>query len=478
MIETRIKTYLGSAVLTDLFAVCGSFVAAMYLTSSIPYIKGSDGLIYLNLRFFTALVVSLSVMAVCHIVFSLSFYSIKSPFESRGLARLLPRMAALLGLDCAVIALSCLAFQAVSVPGSFYTAYAGLALGGTMLLRLGVQGLMSNLNNAPDNRIRFVVLGTNARARDFFLFTQENRFLGYQVIGFMDDYNYGGFTDISLLAPLQDFERVIRENIVDAVVVFLPIRTYYDKIMSVIDMARIQGIPVQHMYNLFDPKNVKMRPVHIGSYSGMFIENAPRSLLALALKRLFDIVFCLTALLATAPLLLAAALAIKLEDGGPVFFAQSRVGYHKRPFNVYKLRTMRRDAESQMAQVESLNEMDGPVFKIKNDPRITKVGHYLRKFNIDELPQFANVLMGDMSVVGPRPMALRDYKGFSEDWLRMRFSVRPGITCTWQTLANRNDIQFTDWMRMDMEYIENWNLMRDFVIIFRTILVVLEGKGR
>jgi exopolysaccharide biosynthesis polyprenyl glycosylphosphotransferase len=353
-----------------------------------------------------------------------------------------------------------------------------LALVAAMLLRLCVQGMMSRFNNAQDNLIRFVVLGTNARAHEFFQFTQQNHFLGYQVIGFMDDFNYGGYDDISLLAPLQDFEQVIRENIVDAVVVFLPIRTYYDKIMTVIDMARIQGIPVQHMYNLFDPKNVRMRPMHIGSYSGMFIENAPSNFAAMVLKRAFDIVFSLLALLFTSPVLLLAAAAVKLEDGGPVFFSQSRVGYHKRPFNVYKLRTMRRDAESQLAQVENLNEMDGPVFKIKNDPRITRVGRFLRKHNIDELPQFANVLVGDMSVVGPRPMAQRDYKGFSEDWLRMRFSMRPGITCTWQTMPNRNDIHFNDWMHMDMEYIENWSLPRDMAIIFKTITVVLEGQGR
>jgi lipopolysaccharide/colanic/teichoic acid biosynthesis glycosyltransferase len=143
---------------------------------------------------------------------------------------------------------------------------------------------------------------------------------------------------------------------------------------------------------------------------------------------------------------------------------------------VYKFRTMGQDAEKKIAELECLNEVSGPVFKIKNDPRITPIGQFLRKTSIDELPQLFNVLKGDMSLVGPRPLPVRDYEGFDEDWHRRRFSVRPGITCLWQ-INGRSNVSFDHWMEMDMEYIDRWSLALDFKILLETIPAVLKGSG-
>ena len=169
-------------------------------------------------------------------------------------------------------------------------------------------------------------------------------------------------------------------------------------------------------------------------------------------------------------------LLIKLTSPGPVLFVQERVGLGKRSFRLYKFRTMMQGAEKKLAELEHLNEMSGPVFKIKNDPRITKIGHFLRKTSIDELPQLINVLKGDMSLVGPRPLPVRDYNGFEQDWQRRRFSVRPGITCLWQ-VNGRSNVSFDKWMKLDMEYIDNWSLLLDFKILILTIPAVFRGSG-
>jgi lipopolysaccharide/colanic/teichoic acid biosynthesis glycosyltransferase len=152
------------------------------------------------------------------------------------------------------------------------------------------------------------------------------------------------------------------------------------------------------------------------------------------------------------------------------------VGRNKRKFHIYKFRTMVVDAEKRIKEIEHLNEVSGPVFKIKNDPRITPLGRFLRKTSIDELPQLFNVLKGDMSLVGPRPLPVRDYEGFNEDWQRRRFSVRPGITCLWQ-IAGRSSIPFNRWMELDLEYIDGWSFWLDLQILLRTIPAVLRGSG-
>jgi len=167
---------------------------------------------------------------------------------------------------------------------------------------------------------------------------------------------------------------------------------------------------------------------------------------------------------------------IKLTSPGRVLFSQRRLGYNKRVFNIYKFRTMVEDAEQRIKQLAHLNEVSGPVFKIRNDPRITPIGRLLRRASIDEVPQLFNVLKGDMSLVGPRPLPARDYEGFNQDWQRRRFSVRPGLTCLWQ-INGRSSIPFEKWMQLDLQYIDKWSLWLDLEILIRTIPAVLKGTG-
>ncbi len=195
-------------------------------------------------------------------------------------------------------------------------------------------------------------------------------------------------------------------------------------------------------------------------------------------KRLFDIFFATLILLFFLPLMLIIALIIYIDDPSesPVY-KQIRVGRHGKEFYMYKFRTMRTSADKQLDTLTARNEMDGPVFKMREDPRITRVGKFLRKVSLDELMQFFNVLKGDMSLVGPRPPLLREVE-FYTDYQKLRLLVTPGLTCTWQISKNRNDIPFEEWVEMDLEYIQNRTFLNDIKIMLRTPVVMLSATGR
>jgi exopolysaccharide biosynthesis polyprenyl glycosylphosphotransferase len=259
----------------------------------------------------------------------------------------------------------------------------------------------------------------------------------------------------------------------------VPLRSFHNDASEIAIMCEQQGIMLHVLSDLFNLKNrlpraEEVEGSHVITHSGGIGEGWP-----IVIKRAIDLTLSLALLIILAPLLLLAALLIKLTSPGPVFFVQKRVGFNKRVFSIYKFRTMVMDAEKKLQDIEHLNEVTGPVFKIKNDPRLTSVGKFLRKTSIDELPQFFNVLSGDMSLVGPRPLQLRDYELFTEageDWQRCRFSVRPGITCLWQ-VNGRSSLPFHKWMELDLQYVRNWSLWLDMQILAKTIPAVLRGSG-
>jgi exopolysaccharide biosynthesis polyprenyl glycosylphosphotransferase len=207
----------------------------------------------------------------------------------------------------------------------------------------------------------------------------------------------------------------------------------------------------------------------------MTMYSGPPETPILLVKRMIDVAGATVGLVLLSPLFLLCAIAIRLDSPGPVFFYQERVGRNRHRFRVLKFRTMVTDAEAQQAALEPLNEARGPVFKIEHDPRVTRVGHWLRRTSLDELPQLVNVLRGEMSLVGPRPLPVRDVERIDVRWHRRRFSVKPGITCLWQVQSR--EPQFDEWIRLDMEYIDNWSLALDLKILVMTIPAVLSGHG-
>lgn len=194
------------------------------------------------------------------------------------------------------------------------------------------------------------------------------------------------------------------------------------------------------------------------------------------MKRLLDVALSLPALVALSPLLLGVALTIRLTSKGPALFRQVRVGLHGARFNFLKFRSMVIDAEAMKEELLAQNERkEGPAFKMKNDPRVTRIGRFMRKYSIDELPQLVNVLRGDMSLVGPRPSVPNEVAQYAT-WQRRRLSVRPGLTCYWQ-VGGRDEIPFEEWMHLDLKYVDHWTLRQDAELIFKTIPVVLLGRG-
>ncbi len=358
----------------------------------------------------------------------------------------------------------------------FFTVFICVSLLLNILLRRLMIYIFSMLFQNQRNIRNIVIVGTNQRAVDFMNYINDNSFLGVNVAGFIDDCNFSG-KNINILGHLKNIDEVIRNNVIHGIVVNLPIRSFYDTIRSIINIAQEQGISVNYLTNIFEPDSPYMRSYQLGSIPAVVIYNAPLEDWQVSIKRFIDVIVAAFVLLITWPIILVAAIAIKCTDRGPIFFKQERIGYFKNTFKLLKLRTMSIDAAAEHSKLEALNEMDGPVFKIANDPRVLPVGRFLRRYGIDELPQLVNVLKGDMSIVGPRPLAIRDYEGFSEDWLRRRFSVRPGLTCYWQTTRHRNKLGFHEWMNLDMDYIDKWSLWEDFKIMLRTVPAVIRGTG-
>src|ERR1700687_3482338 len=355
-------------------------------------------------------------------------------------------------------------------------------IGGATLVssRLVARYLLSHVRVRGRNLREMLIVGTNSRAVHFARKIQANPALGYRVLGFVDqewegmeEFRKGGYP---LASDFERFPFLLRERVVDEVVLALPMKSLYLQASRVAALCEEQGVAVRVLSNIF---NMRLARPKSGEFEGeavtTFCTGSPEDWQHL-FKRTLDIVAPLVATLILSPLFLLAAFLIKLTSHGPVFFIQERVGLNKKRFQLYKLRTMVPDAEERQQEIEHLNEASGPVFKVKNDPRITRVGKFLRKTSIDELPQLFNVLKGDMSLVGPRPLPVRDYQGFNQDWQRRRFSVRPGITCLWQ-INGRNSIPFEKWMELDMKYIDEWSLWMDFKILVKTIPVVLKGTG-
>ena len=301
---------------------------------------------------------------------------------------------------------------------------------------------------------------------------------GYKVMAIVSDseliYEVFG-SRVQILEESQNVSNLIKTMIIDEVL-YCKDDINQSTIRSLVYACEEIGVVFRLQSAFFKMPSTKAHLSYYNELPFLTFINTPTNKINHQWKLVVDILASFLIILIWSPILLLIAIAIKLTSRGPVIFKQQRVGLRGREFSIYKFRTMVQDAEKLRAKLEAQNEMDGPVFKIKNDPRITKIGRLLRKTGLDEVPQFFNVLKGDMSLVGPRPPLPSEVEQY-ERWQLRRLSMRPGITCIWQIAPNRNSISFDEWMRLDLQYIDTWSLKIDFMLLIRTIQTVARGSG-
>ncbi|MCR4337701.1 MAG: sugar transferase [Candidatus Omnitrophica bacterium] len=323
-----------------------------------------------------------------------------------------------------------------------------------------------------------LIVGTGPRAQKFISSVDQHRELGLKIIGLVDEELGGGPREVMgypVMGCLKDIPRVIRLCAVDIVVFIVP-RNWLDRIEESILYCETVGVSVSVAVDIFNLRFTAGKESHLFDFPLLTFERTPQKLGDLFLKRILDVFLAGTALILLSPVMAVLTILIKTTSPGPAFFKQRRCGLSGRWFDLYKFRTMDQDAETKLETLRQHNVMDGPVFKMENDPRITKVGKFLRKTSLDELPQLLNVLKGEMSLVGPRPPLPKEVKKY-DDWQRRRLSMRPGITCIWQVSGRNQITDFNQWMRMDMDYIDRWSLQLDLMILLKTIPAVFSGKG-
>jgi exopolysaccharide biosynthesis polyprenyl glycosylphosphotransferase len=277
------------------------------------------------------------------------------------------------------------------------------------------------------------------------------------------------------IGSLEQLEEILMRQVIDEVIIALPVKSRYHQIQDAIGVCERAGVEAKYGAELFESTVAFPRYDADGERAYVAMQVAPDGY-RLIVKRAIDIVGAAAGLILFAPVMLVVALAVKLTSPGPVIYVQNRCGYNKRPLRMFKFRTMFADADKLQAALEERNEAIGPVFKIRDDPRVTPLGRVLRKTSIDELPQLWNVLRGDMSLVGPRPLPFRDVQRISRPSDMRRFSMRPGITCLWQ-IQGRSNIGFHRWVELDLEYIDTWSLALDCRILAKTVPAVLSGNG-
>ncbi len=348
-----------------------------------------------------------------------------------------------------------------------------------LLLRVGLGWV--RLHNR--NLRRLLLVGSNRRGMSFDRRVKAKPQLGYRVVGYIDDEfppYYDGFQTPSIpllyLGSLDEFEEVLGREQIDEVVIALPIRSFYEPMRRIIESCECQGIQVHLLSDFFQLHIARARSAEFDGIPLLTLSTHNFPIWPAYMKRAFDVVVAGLLITLLSPIFFLVALLMKLLSPGPVFFVQERVGYNRQPFRMIKFRSMVPNAHLMQSELEVLNEAQGPVFKIKNDPRITPIGRILRKTSLDELPQLFNVLRGDMSLVGPRPLPLRDVEQFGEAYLKRRFSVKPGITCLWQVNGRTaTHTSFDAWIEQDLEYIDHWSFALDLKILAKTIPAVLKG---
>lgn len=339
-------------------------------------------------------------------------------------------------------------------------------------------GVAKIIRHRGKNRKTVLIVGTGDQTKRFVETIQKHFSWGLDIKGFLDAAQENVGKEMfgkKILGTINDISRVLHAYPVDEVIITVSTRRM-EEIRGVLEICAQEGVQARIVSNFLGKIAKQIRTDVIYQLPIISVSYVPDHKAALALKRMFDLLVSALLLILLAPLLVCITLAIKLTSEGPLFYQWNVVGLNKRPFTSWKFRTMVVDADRLKQALVAQNEMQGPVFKIRADPRITPLGRILRKYSLDELPQLWSVLKGDMSLVGPRPAGPHELERY-EGWHRRKLSIKPGITCFWQVNGRNRITNFDEWVKMDLEYIDNWSFKTDMHILWRTFLTVLRGTG-
>jgi exopolysaccharide biosynthesis polyprenyl glycosylphosphotransferase len=347
--------------------------------------------------------------------------------------------------------------------------------------RLLARGLSDPLRRAFGGYREFVLVGDTPEALEIARTIEANENRGMRLFALVrvgaqaeNEFHHPSLRRTYRVYPLSELEGIVRRHVIDEVV-FAAAREDLEKLQEAFLLCEEEGVRTRVLLGFFPHVISKVHLERLHDMPLLTFTTTPADDYLLFLKRAVDFLLALALLAILSPLYLLLAVLIKLTSKGPVLFRQTRCGLGGRKFTVYKFRSMREGADLRREELEALNEMDGPVFKISNDPRCTAAGRLMRKFSLDELPQLLNILKGDMSFVGPRPPLPEEVEKY-ERWQRRRLRMLPGLTCLW-ALEGRNRLSFRRWMELDLEYIDHWSPVLDLKIILKTIPVVLLGRG-
>lgn len=470
-------------VVADVMALVLSVLVSLVVADG--FHGASDFAQVLSMRFsLVNLFVSLLVLVVWLGMFNLFGLYRPSPVRGRRLHVISVVKGAVVGTMA--IAAATTLFDIGLVSRQFLVVFLLVVIVSILVLRALLVWTLRRFNVGDQNQRNFLIIGTNDTAYHIGDIIEYNSALGYKLLGYLDDEQFDTSREITLLGKLEDFLPLLKKMVVDEVAIVMPVHSNQSRIQEIIDTCHEMGIsirfPVNQVFkgiskgNIWRFRSEGMLDMQGSTHMDVVVYSGHQVGARYLIKRVFDMAASSLILVAVSPVLLLAALAILITMGRPVLYLQDRYGYHGRVFKLIKFRTMVNNAHAMQEALRAQNERDGAAFKIKHDPRITWLGRWLRKTSLDELPQVFNVLKGNMSLVGPRPLPLSDYERIENRSHLRRLSVLPGITGTWQ-VSGRDHISFDEWMKMDLEYIDEWRLSGDIKILLKTIPAVLLGRG-
>ena len=348
-----------------------------------------------------------------------------------------------------------------------------------LLFRFVLRLLIHELRRMGYNQQRAIIVGANERTVHLIDVIRSQSGLGYNLAGILDNdpdrAEMTGASGAPFLGCHTRLEELIAGGEVDEVYICLPVRSRYEDIQAIAHLCEGAAIPVHMVADLFPMRVATSRLMHLEDIPLLNLSTIPEAHGKVLTKRIIDLVGSSLLILMLSPFLILLAILVKLDSRGPVLFAQERVGQNQRRFKMLKYRSMVINAEEIKAALMEQNEMDGPVFKIKDDPRVTRLGRFIRRYSLDEFPQLFNVWRGEMSLVGPRPPIPSEVAQYT--WSqRRRLSIKPGMTGLWQ-VSGRNQIGFEEWVEMDLAYIDQWSIGLDFIILLKTFKAVVAGRG-